>query len=27
MIALGAFLMPLALNLTEGAPPRAGNGR
>jgi hypothetical protein len=27
MIALGAFLMPLALNLTESAPSRAGNGR
>lgn len=27
MIALGAFLMPLALNLTENAPPRLDNGR
>jgi hypothetical protein len=27
MIVLGAFLMPLALNLTDSAPPRLGNER
>jgi hypothetical protein len=27
MIVLGAFLMPVALNLTESAPPRPGSGR
>lgn len=27
MIALGAFLMPLAVNLTNNAPPRLDNER